>query len=851
MRGRKCFVCILLCMILAMIFPVSAQTWQVNSEFWAATDALGRKAPDWKQVGNPRNEKYVAMFYWTWHTDDLAAYPYIIDISKILRKNPEAAFDNNHPAWNNIVASVNWWGEPLLGYYRTTDAWVLRKHAEMLADAGVDVVFFDCTNGSFTWKSSYTKLLETWAQARQDGVKTPQIAFLMPFSATDGAAVAMQELYNDLYQPGLYKDLWFIWNGKPLMMAYPEALATKIGDTAGMKFTAASAFKGVEVTCPSWSDNFGNLTFKLYKWQGSYSASVAGTVIAESTFVNFSDNAGLRLRFPSQDAGAFIWELSKSSQVVGVWKYTDSKEAVTSYFNGRSVTGNYMSRIFYTSNSDFTPLATGTAQTPVQIGVGTDPLLMTAIKNFFTFRPGQPDYVNGPTRTDHWGWLERYPQHGYAKQSNSTYEQVTVGVSQNASDRSSGHCSAFNMPDTYGRSYTRARGQDPDTSAYVYGANFQEQWKRAFELDPKLVWITGWNEWIMGRYINDPSWPNPFAPFSCVDEYNWEKSRDIEPVQGWGAKGDAYYMQLVQNVRRFKGVHVQEQVSVPKTVHIGRLNEWTDVTPEFQDYKGDVLWRDAKGQGNDLVYINRTGRNDIVQAKIARDDDFIYFYVETDNDLTPATDANWMRLFIDVDRDKATGWEGYDYVLNRLSPQDSLIVEKNSTGWNWQRIGAAIFAVQKNMMEIKLARSLLALNGKELDFEFKWSDNLQQEGNVMDFYVSGDAAPGGRFNFVYSEQKAASVGATNSKPVDGVLYQNYPNPFNPDTVIHYRLAAPGAVSLRIFDIKGRLVAEPVQEKQAAGEHECRFDGTNLPAGIYVYKLAAGMQVLIKKMILIK
>ncbi len=840
-------------MLCLFVFAPSllSQTWKVNSEMWAATDALGRKAPDWQKAGGPRQDKYVAMFYWTWHTDDLAAYPDIVDISKILRQYPEAAFDNNHPAWNNTVAPVNWWGEPLFGYYRTTDAWVLRKHAEMLADAGVDVVFFDCTNGSFTWKTSYTKLLETWAQARQDGVKTPQIAFLMPFSATEGARVAVQELYTDLYQPGLYKDLWFIWNGKPLIMAYPEALTAKAGDTAGMKFTATSPFIAIEATCPSWNDSIGTLAFKLYKWQGSYSASVLGTVVAESTFVNFADNAALRLRFPAQEPGTYVWELSKSSQVVGVWKYTDSKDVVSSYFNGRSVAGNYMSRIFYTANGDYESLATGTTHTAVQIGVGTDPQVMTAIKNFFTFRPGQPDYVNGPTRTDHWGWLERYPQHGYVRLSNGGYEQVTVGVSQNASDRSGGHCSAFNMPDTYGRSYTRARGQDPDTSAYVYGANFQEQWQRAFELDPKLVWITGWNEWIMGRYINDPSWPNPYAPFSCVDEYDWEKSRDIEPVQGWGAKGDAYYMQLVQNVRRFKGVHVQEQASAPRTIHIGRLNEWTNVKPEFHDYKGDVLWRHAKGQGNDLVYIDKTGRNDIVLAKVARDDEYLYFYVETDHDLTPFTDAKWMRLFIDIDRDKTTGWEGYDYILNRIVPHDSSIVEKNLTGWSWQQTGAAAFAVQRNMMELKIARTLLGVNGQELDFEFKWSDNLQQEGNVMDFYVSGDAAPGGRFNYVFNEQKPANVGAGTVRPADFILCQNYPNPFNPDTVIRYRLDATGAVRLQIFDIKGRLVAEPVQEKQAAGEHECRFDGAHLPGGIYVYQLAAGRQVERGKMILLK
>ena len=138
---------------------------------------------------------------------------------------------------------------------------------------------------------------------------------------------------------------------------------------------------------------------------------------------------------------------------------------------------------------------------------------MDSIKNFFTFRPGQPDYVNGPSRNDHWGWLENYPQHGYVGSPSTGYEQVTVGVAQNARDASGGHCYAFNAPGAYGRSYTQTSGQDSRPDAYLYGLNFSEQWERAYELDPQLVFITGWNEWIAGRHEN---WPplDPYKPFA-------------------------------------------------------------------------------------------------------------------------------------------------------------------------------------------------------------------------------------------------------------------------------------------------------------------------------------------------
>ncbi len=55
-------------------------------------------------------------------------------------------------------------------------------------------------------------------------------------------------------------------------------------------------------------------------------------------------------------------------------------------------------------------------------------------------------------------------------------------------------------------------------------------------------------------------------------------------------------------------------------------------------------------------------------------------------------------------------------------------------------------------MEIAIPRSVLSLDESELNFEFKWADNIQEEGDIMDFYLSGDVAPAGRFNFVYKEK---------------------------------------------------------------------------------------------------
>ncbi len=745
MRKRSIVRCLFFAVFIFPFLTGFSQSWNITSDHWTATDGLNRQLPEANQTGSAKNDKYIGMFYWTWHTDGNAYFSPVMNITEILKQYPEAAADKDHPAWQGISPGVFWWDEPLFGYYRTTDEWILRKHAEMLADAGVDVVFFDCTNGSLTWRTSYTVLFQVWDQARKDGVKTPQVAFLLPFSAGSNSMASMYQLYTEVYQPGLYEDLWFKWKGKPLIMAYPESLVAQTGNFAGLKFTATAPFYAINAACPSYNNNVGNMKFSLYKWNTNYATSVAGTPVAEKTFINFNDNQKLELTFDAQEAGDYVWELSNGTEDVGVWKWTDSQDPAVSFFAGIQVAGNYESEISYDQQLVFTPLTTGTNHIPIAVTSSADQKTVNEIKDFFTFRPGQPDYVNGPSRNDQWGWLENYPQHGFGPKEGGGYEEATVGVAQNASDASGGHASGFNTPLTYGRSYTKAYGQDTRPDAYLKGLNFQEQWSRAFELDPDLVFVTGWNEWIAGRHFD---WD--VQPFAFVDEYNAEKSRDLEPVKSWGNKGDVYYMQLVSNVRKFKGMQSQDTASGSKTIALDDLASWTGVKPEFLSYKGNTLHRNHAGQGTELVYTNTTGRNDIVGAKVARDADYLYFYVETAEDLTDKADPKWMRLFIDIDRNKTTGWEGYDFIINRLNPGDSAYVEKSVSSWNWNSAGKGGYVIDGKTLVIKVKRSVFGLTAeKGIDFEFKWSDNMQDEGNIMDFYENGDVAPGARFNYVY------------------------------------------------------------------------------------------------------
>ena len=98
---------------------------------------------------------------------------------------------------------------------------------------------------------------------------------------------------------------------------------------------------------------------------------------------------------------------------------------------------------------------------------------------------------------------------------------------------------------------------------------------------------------------------------------------------------------------------------------------------------------------------------------------------------------------------------------------------------------------------------------------------------------------------------------TGVKEIDGLipsqytLEQNYPNPFNPSTTIRYSIPVESKVSLKIFDMLGREVAELVNQNQASGNYEAKFDASRLASGIYFYRLETSGTSISKKMMLLK
>jgi hypothetical protein len=77
-------------------------------------------------------------------------------------------------------------------------------------------------------------------------------------------------------------------------------------------------------------------------------------------------------------------------------------------------------------------------------------------------------------------------------------------------------------------------------------------------------------------------------------------------------------------------------------------------------------------------------------------------------------------------------------------------------------------------------------------------------------------------------------------PSEFALLGNHPNPFNPSTTITFQLPVASEVTLTVFDINGRHVEEDLMSTRHfnPGIHSITFDGTDLPSGIYIYRLNA-------------
>lgn len=354
------------------------------------------------------------------------------------------------------------------------------------------------------------------------------------------------------------------------------------------------------------------------------------------------------------------------------------------------------------------------------------------VRDFFTIRASQ--WPNEETKLGGWPWMDFVRPQRVLKNLRGEDEIINVSVAQHPQIRF-GDSAMYGEEANCGRSYHNG-ANDKSENAYKYGYNFAEQWERALEADPPYVFVTGWNEWIAGRWKGTEE-----RPLLFVDCCDLEYSRDIEPMKG--GYFDNYYMQLISYVRKYKGTDPCVTAGKNETVY-------------YKDFPHGAFARNSAGYNTH--YKDNSGRNEITGATVTDDGDNLIFTAETASPIEKYDyHSNWMTLFIGVDGSPLPSFYGYNYIANAYQFSDTAASISRCTE-NSRTIEHDTFKIysmveynySENRLTMTIPKKLLDLEGcDKYKIRFKWADSRAEITRMEDFYTKGDAAPIGRLNYVF------------------------------------------------------------------------------------------------------
>ncbi len=358
------------------------------------------------------------------------------------------------------------------------------------------------------------------------------------------------------------------------------------------------------------------------------------------------------------------------------------------------------------------------------------------IKEFFTFRDSQ--WPSVPYIENGFPWIEwQYPapvHNGVINVAVASHPALPMSFSVTRGAKN------------WGRGWNVETKQNEPDKAYE-GQFFQSTWDVALKEDPRIVFVTGWNEWTAGKMVYD-------GEYAMVDLCNMEFSRDAEMMKG--GYNDAFYIQLAMNIRKYKDVEIpaggqlkSEAVSIPMT---SDLSAWDQVKAVFRDTIVVNKERKSKGAVSSLDYRQAAARNNVTEIRVAQDADNIYFMLKATENivLREAGDEGWMNLLIGTGEVEKKGWEGYEFVVGRAEAGDGkLTVEKLRSDFSSEKAGEAEYRVDGSVMQVRVPRSALGLSSDMNRIYFKLADGIDEPSDIMDYYISGKSLPLGRLSFRY------------------------------------------------------------------------------------------------------
>lgn len=360
-----------------------------------------------------------------------------------------------------------------------------------------------------------------------------------------------------------------------------------------------------------------------------------------------------------------------------------------------------------------------------------EPLSQEFLDFFTIMRPQWPDeqyYADG------FPWLEWvYPQPEHSGIMNVSVASHP-GVPFSFSITRPGHLN-------WGRGYNPTTGEN-NADKVNEGLFFQYCWDTVHVEDPDTVFVTGWNEWIALKTLYD-------GEYMLCDAANLEYSRDIEMMKG--GYNDAFFIQLIKNVRQFKGLDANTETFEKHTIDLdGGIEQWEEIDAVYRNIGETSYGRNYRGCTVSLRYNMDAPRNNLQTIKVAHDDEYLYFLIQAEGNITaPDNQTNWCNILIGTGKPSLKGWESYEYIVNRSVNGNSASIESLGEGFNCQEVGQAEIKLDGNNLMVKVPRVSVGLTDSA-EFYFKVADEVANQNDIMDYYVTGRSMPMGHLSYKYN-----------------------------------------------------------------------------------------------------
>ncbi|MBR5279455.1 MAG: hypothetical protein IKU26_00610 [Clostridia bacterium] len=331
--------------------------------------------------------------------------------------------------------------------------------------------------------------------------------------------------------------------------------------------------------------------------------------------------------------------------------------------------------------------------------------------------------------------------------------------------------------EVHGRGWSSSNPKNGDIQAILRGDNAQEGWDNAIAKDPDIIFVCGWNEWVVQKAFL------PDGTAHYTDNFSVEFSRDIEMLKsatyvpdGKGGYteegfGDNYYLQLAYNIRRYKGIAATEtDYPDPMTIDInGNLAQWDLVKEKYLAISTNKEARNANGFYLGLKYQQAAPANVVDNVQVAYDDNNVYFKITATDAISKykSGSTNWMNLLIGVEGSDQAAWSNFNYVINRTPGSNGKTSVEHFTqngAYTLTKSGEASYNVSGNVLQIAIPRSVLGITKDGFNLTFKVTDSIEKQDDILDYYVSGEAFPVGRYAYTYQTTYSESAPMPTNNP---------------------------------------------------------------------------------------